>query len=107
MKFNSEVHEIIREASIKQNLKKHSVLETSTGSCYEIYGPADIEIHKGKASNYFGFTFNLFQDDRYYVIDSARVFPPEAPKIGLIQHPRSIFFNLLRPGIAYRPLERH
>jgi hypothetical protein len=32
----------------------------------EICGPADIEAHEGK-------------DKRYYVLDTARLFPPEAP----------------------------
>lgn len=42
------------------NLKKHIVSGT------EIYAPADIEGHVGK-------------DGCFYVLDSARVFPPELP----------------------------
>ncbi|KYR01650.1 hypothetical protein DLAC_11486 [Tieghemostelium lacteum] len=56
-----------------------------------IYGPGDIEVHKGT-------------DGRYYMLDFARMFPPEYPlifnnkagqKIG-----REIFYNMLRPELV-------
>ena len=37
----------MKMASEKQNLKQHTVLENSTDKYFEIFGPADIEIHKG------------------------------------------------------------
>ncbi|GAM22209.1 hypothetical protein SAMD00019534_053840 [Acytostelium subglobosum LB1] len=56
-----------------------------------IYGPGDIEVHKGT-------------DGRYYMIDFARAFPPEYPseihgKVG-----RQIFYSMLRPELLrYSP----
>ncbi|EGC36444.1 hypothetical protein DICPUDRAFT_31848 [Dictyostelium purpureum] len=56
-----------------------------------IYGPGDIEIHKGF-------------DNRYYMIDFARIFPPMYPcvlnsnkKIG-----RDIFYSMIRPELLTR-----
>ncbi|KYR01649.1 hypothetical protein DLAC_01652 [Tieghemostelium lacteum] len=69
------------------NLKGHIVGLPKT----TIFGPGDIEVHKGT-------------DGRYYMLDFARMFPPEYPlifnnkagqKIG-----REIFYNMLRPELV-------
>ena len=77
--FASMIKQVAREL----NLKGHMVRGT------KIYGPGDIEAHYGR-------------DQRYYVVDYARVFPPEAPS--RIQEAsvssrekRKIFYRLLRP----------
>lgn len=51
----------------------------------------DIEVHKGT-------------DSRYYILDTARVMPPEYPSSKV---PRSIFYYNLRPEFVtkfYKPL---
>ena len=52
--------QLMKEAGMWLNLKPHLVAGTS------LYGPADIEGHVGK-------------DGNMYVLDTARVFPPEQP----------------------------
>src|SRR5690242_11087954 len=53
----------MRDAGTHLNLKGHYVGDNRT---HLIYAPGDIEVHKG-------------QDERLYVLDCARLFPPEAP----------------------------
>lgn len=65
------------------NLKKHNFGNV------EIAGPVDIEIHKG-------------EDDRLYVIDVARLMPPEAPELSITPHERSNYFMLLRPCLVFK-----
>lgn len=65
------------------NLKKHTFGDV------EISGPVDIEIHRG-------------EDQRLYVIDVARLMPPEAPDLSLIPHPRSNYFKMLRPCLVFK-----
>lgn len=65
------------------NLKRHIFSDVA------ISGPVDIEVHKG-------------EDDRLYVIDVARLMPPEAPDLTLIPHPRSNYFKLLRPCLVFK-----
>ncbi|EGG24812.1 leucine-rich repeat-containing protein [Cavenderia fasciculata] len=73
----------MREAGKKINLKPHKV-----GSDPEftkvLSSPGDIEAHLGS-------------DNRYYVIDFSRTFPPEALLKRTDVNRRSIFYNLLRP----------
>lgn len=55
-----------------------------------IYAPSDIEVHHG-------------HDNRFYLIDFARVFPPQAPD----KTPGSVWYKLLRPEFVsrfYKPL---
>ena len=53
-------------------------------------GPADIEGHLGK-------------DGRYYVLDFARLMPPEAPPSRPLGYEsRSVFFRFLRPELVIR-----
>lgn len=54
------------------------------GEPVSLYGPADIEGHKGK-------------DGRFYLIDFARCSPPESTAVSKNQNKRAIFFQLLRP----------
>ena len=55
----------MQEAGQHLNLKKHVVGRTPSVQ-KELYAPVDIEVHHGK-------------DNRFYVLDTARVFPPVAP----------------------------
>ncbi len=55
-----ELNKIMEDAGRHLNQKKHQVAGT------DIYAPADIEGHLGS-------------DGLYYVLDTARVFPPETP----------------------------
>jgi hypothetical protein len=57
-------------------LKSHRAGSTDEGS---VIGPADIEVHRGF-------------DNRYYVVDFARVFPPEQPR-----QPGEQLIHQLRP----------
>ena len=67
----------MKEVAERLNLKGHKTgLQKVT-----IYGPGDIEGHLGK-------------DDKFYVLDFGRVFPPEAPDP---PGSRKIFYCLLRP----------
>jgi len=78
--------EMERMAKI-MNLRGHTVgLNKKT-----IFGPGDIEVHKGF-------------DSRYYMVDFARIFPPEYPctlkkykQIG-----REIFYSMCRPELVLR-----
>ncbi|KYQ99699.1 hypothetical protein DLAC_03639 [Tieghemostelium lacteum] len=68
------------------NLRGHTVGLTQTF----IYGPGDIEVHKGT-------------DGRYYMIDFARIFPPEYPLVYQNQKDtigREIFYQMLRPELV-------
>ena len=77
-----EVHSLMAEAADKLKLKLHPVgglplpslqakherkhaqpRKTNADSKVELYGPVDIEVHRGK-------------DGRFYVLDTARLFPP-------------------------------
>ncbi|EGG14472.1 hypothetical protein DFA_12244 [Cavenderia fasciculata] len=51
-----------------------------------LYGPGDIEVHKGF-------------DGRYYMIDFARCFPPEYPNTIKGKMGREIFYSMLRPEL--------
>ncbi|EFA75195.1 hypothetical protein PPL_11269 [Heterostelium album PN500] len=77
--------EMERLAAI-MNTKGHMVGLTSPKL---MYGPGDLEIHKGT-------------DGRYYMLDFARAFPPEYPahihgKVG-----REIFYSMLRPELILK-----
>ncbi|EGC35315.1 hypothetical protein DICPUDRAFT_152393 [Dictyostelium purpureum] len=78
-----DLNEKMKEAGKKLNLKAHHVGSVS-GFTKELTSPGDIEGHLG-------------EDNRYYVIDFSRTFPPES----IIKQPnvnkRCIFYNLLRP----------
>ncbi|KYQ99702.1 hypothetical protein DLAC_03642 [Tieghemostelium lacteum] len=73
------------------NLRGHTVGLTQTF----VYGPGDIEVHKG-------------YDGRYYMIDFARIFPPEYPLVFQNQKEtigREIFYQMLRPELVKKSKE--
>lgn len=67
------------------NLKKHHI----GSSGVELAGPGDAEGHVGF-------------DDRFYVLDFARLMPPELDMPALRQDPRLVFSRLLRPEFVMR-----
>lgn len=76
MKRDATAASLMEELGREMNLKPHWAGRDASA---EIVGPADIEVHRGL-------------DSRYYVIDHARLFPPEAPSAS-----KNHLFNLLRP----------
>lgn len=74
-----ELNQRMEEAARRINLKKHIVAAT------EIWGPGDIEGHKGL-------------DEHYYVIDFGRVMPPAYDfEMERDRNSRRIFYEKLRP----------
>ncbi len=74
---------LMREAATKIGL---APLPLVGGSL--LFGPSDIEGHKGP-------------DGRYYIVDFSRAMPPEyIARKSRLHHPRSIFFSLLRPELV-------
>ena len=71
-----EIRDKMRAVGELLNLKGHRIAKSNE----ILYGPGDIEGHKG-------------MDRKFYVLDFARVFPPEAPKY----QDRSQYYCLLRP----------
>mmetsp|Transcript_29066 Transcript_29066/g.73052 ORF Transcript_29066/g.73052 Transcript_29066/m.73052 type:complete len:1029 (-) Transcript_29066:1489-4575(-) len=67
---------LIATACAKLNLKPHQVRGRENGIRVTMHGPADLEGHKGT-------------DGKYYVLDTARLFPPEHPTLKAILIPRS------------------
>ena len=77
LKCKAGIAKIMEEVGNRLNLKGHKIQNHLNKI---IYGPADIEAHKGT-------------DGKYYAVDFARVFPPEGPS----RRSREIFYKLLRP----------
>jgi len=76
-----EFNDKMRRVGEILNLKPHYVAGV------ELFGPGDIEGHKGK-------------DGLFYVLDFSRTFPPEAPQKPAPPPPfrdRSVFYKMLRP----------
>eukprot|EP01122_Echinamoeba_exundans_P007904 TRINITY_DN2521_c0_g1_i1.p1 TRINITY_DN2521_c0_g1~~TRINITY_DN2521_c0_g1_i1.p1 ORF type:complete len:1209 (+),score=237.81 TRINITY_DN2521_c0_g1_i1:47-3628(+) len=73
-------------AGMKMNLKPHYA---GTNLDRKIVGPGDIEGHRSK-------------DGEYYVVDFARVFPPEASLPTDPKEPGRILYKLLRPELVTR-----
>ncbi len=81
------LNNMLKQAGKWLNLKPHIVAGT------EIYGPADIEGHVGK-------------DGNYYVLDTARIFPPEQPPRyfqGLIVPPSGFVRCIHLPTAGFEP----
>eukprot|EP01125_Pyxidicula_operculata_P012361 TRINITY_DN4058_c0_g3_i1.p1 TRINITY_DN4058_c0_g3~~TRINITY_DN4058_c0_g3_i1.p1 ORF type:complete len:1716 (+),score=453.31 TRINITY_DN4058_c0_g3_i1:38-5149(+) len=76
------VSKVMNYVGKMMKLSKHHVKDK------EIIGPGDIEIHvqQGQEPGAKG--------SKYYFVDAARLFPPEAPSK---QDKRAVFYNLLRP----------
>jgi len=77
------INKKMKAAGQKLNLKGHYV-GIKQPSTKKMWGPADIECHLG-------------QDGRYYVLDFARTFPPEAVLPGQKGQRGQILYKLLRP----------
>jgi hypothetical protein len=76
---NSEMNELMRRAAQSINLKGHWVADKF------LHAPGDIEGHHGR-------------DGLFYVVDCARVYPPETPPANLEEmETGSLLFKLLRP----------
>ncbi|PRP85028.1 hypothetical protein PROFUN_07316 [Planoprotostelium fungivorum] len=80
---DEELNEKMKLAGERLNLAGH-VTGSSSDATKIIYGPGDIEGHRG-------------HDGRLYVVDFGRLLPPEDPKLRLQHNNRSVFAELLRP----------
>ncbi|PRP77954.1 hypothetical protein PROFUN_08488 [Planoprotostelium fungivorum] len=81
---DEELREKMELAGKRSNLCGHV---TGVTHPEVIYGPGDIEGHRG-------------HDGRLYVVDFGRVLPPEYPKLRLHPNNRSIFSELIRPELV-------
>ena len=83
-----EASEKMKKLGDYLKLKGHQLVSIDKKQKVILHGPGDIEGHLGD------------DDGRYYLVDLARMFPPEA-RIGFNKgtNPRSIFYNLLRPEL--------
>ncbi|PRP84060.1 hypothetical protein PROFUN_08522 [Planoprotostelium fungivorum] len=81
-----ELSSKMKLAAERLNLKGHVTGHNAENS-KEIYGPGDIEGHRG-------------HDGRLYVVDFARLMPPADPSTRLQIKPRSVFYECLRPEIV-------
>ena len=82
------VNEVVDDLGNRLNLKHH--LTGSKDGGKELVMPGDIEVHK-------------IDDNEYYILDLARLMPPEAPKsMGELGSPesRKIFYQTLRPELV-------
>ncbi|KAL6056200.1 Clu domain-containing protein [Balamuthia mandrillaris] len=80
--YNPKIHRSIKQAGMKLNLKAHKL--GPPDNAVSFYTPVDLEAHIGT-------------DGRIYLLDVARVFPPETPKPGIkCGH----LFRLLRPELV-------
>eukprot|EP01065_Artemidia_motanka_P045603 TRINITY_DN6733_c0_g1_i1.p1 TRINITY_DN6733_c0_g1~~TRINITY_DN6733_c0_g1_i1.p1 ORF type:complete len:1742 (+),score=470.97 TRINITY_DN6733_c0_g1_i1:80-5305(+) len=79
------VHDLCTKAAAVMNLKPHYVGARDHGDLVLVAGPIDMEVHQ------------CSQDGRFYVLDAARLFPPEPPCEG-----SSHLFRLLRPELVRR-----
>lgn len=104
---NSEMEKIAKAL----NLKSHLV--TSENKEFYIFGPSDIEVHKGTDSKYNPFfllnEMNILikNKKRYYACDFARLFPPEHSDFHKQKKPGSYLFYILRPELVksfHKPL---
>ena len=64
----------------KELYLKHHIVEDAEKRKMMIVGPADMELHKG------------IGDNNYYLIDLARMFPPDVDA----KNPNTVFFQLFR-----------
>jgi hypothetical protein len=80
------INEKMKQAGEALNLKGHiaGFAKYQVNLCY---GPGDIECHLGK-------------DGKFYVLDFARTFPPEAILPGTTPQKGQILFKLLRPELV-------
>lgn len=82
------VSNMMRDIGSHLNLRLHQVNRDGV----TMASPGDIEVHLGT-------------DGRFYMLDFARVFPPEAPPADTEKRaadPRSVFYKLLRPEFVHK-----
>lgn len=80
------LYQLIERATSSMNLKKFNVGRSQ----FPISGPCDIEGHLG-------------EDGRYYIVNFARTFPPEAPELdaeGNPKEPGAMLYKRLRPELV-------
>ncbi|PRP84978.1 hypothetical protein PROFUN_07363 [Planoprotostelium fungivorum] len=82
---DAELSEKMRVAAERLKLKGHMTGHVKS-SAKKIYGPGDIEGHRG-------------HDGRLYVVDFSRLLPPADPSTRLQPKPRSVFYECLRPEL--------
>jgi hypothetical protein len=70
--------------SISEQLHLKTHLTGRKSNSRLISGPGDVEVHKGR-------------DGRYYIVDCARLLPPEDPSYRGINDKRIVFYDHLRP----------
>lgn len=81
-----DLNDAMAQAGMQLGLCEHKVRDKM------LYGPGDIEAHLGA-------------DGRYYVIDFARLMPPESPPEDSDDRRlegRSVFYKLLRPEFVFK-----
>ncbi|PRP84981.1 hypothetical protein PROFUN_07366 [Planoprotostelium fungivorum] len=83
---DAELSEKMRVAAERLKLKGHMTGHVKS-SAKKIYGPGDIEGHRG-------------HDGRLYVVDFSRLLPPVDPATRLERKPRSVFYECLRPEMV-------
>lgn len=84
---NPEIYDKMKSVCEKLNLKSHKSGMSPLPDDPDMWGPGDIEGHVG-------------HDSRLYILDYARVFPPECPLPNQIMEKGSLFFKLLRPELV-------
>eukprot|EP01125_Pyxidicula_operculata_P010592 TRINITY_DN3486_c0_g1_i1.p1 TRINITY_DN3486_c0_g1~~TRINITY_DN3486_c0_g1_i1.p1 ORF type:complete len:1904 (+),score=397.79 TRINITY_DN3486_c0_g1_i1:1-5712(+) len=90
VKFDEEVHDEMKEIAKKLNLRPHLVGDLSNGKQIALCG--DLEVHR-------------VADNELYILDTARVFPPEFPSISVHKKiPQSFLFRMLRPELVIQYL---
>jgi Tfp pilus assembly protein PilF len=82
IRCDAHVGEKLEVVGRKLNLKEHWV--GPVGSAKRFWTPLDLEVHKGT-------------DDRFYVLDLSRLFPPESPTVNPCPNGLGYLFRLLRP----------
>jgi len=86
---SAEVLGIVEKMGKSLGLAPHMVVERSTRRLCKIHGVADMEIHHDPSKGNF------------YVIDTARLFPPTCPRLD-IGGKGSVLYNQLRPELVAR-----
>mmetsp|Transcript_23379 Transcript_23379/g.29801 ORF Transcript_23379/g.29801 Transcript_23379/m.29801 type:complete len:792 (-) Transcript_23379:13-2388(-) len=81
----TELNTMMERLGKKLHLKEHKTGSRSGGR--NLYMPGDIEVHLG-------------MDNRYYMIDVARLMPPEAPKPNDSSSTRKIYYQTLRAELV-------
>eukprot|EP01126_Amoeba_proteus_P043502 TRINITY_DN4779_c0_g1_i5.p1 TRINITY_DN4779_c0_g1~~TRINITY_DN4779_c0_g1_i5.p1 ORF type:complete len:470 (+),score=93.17 TRINITY_DN4779_c0_g1_i5:729-2138(+) len=92
------VNDLMKSAGIAMNLRGHVIQGK------EIYGPGDIEVHIGKNPLYG--EIEGVPENSYYVLDFARVLPPEGPVPQVERPGNKVFYDLLRANYVRTYVKR-